>query len=111
MGAVPPPFSVDVQREPTRAVVCPHGELDLATVPELEAEIAALRDEGCDDLVLDLRGLMFLDSTGLRLLLTNRQQAEQDGWRFSIVDGEQPVLRVLEVSGVSPLFTRARPKP
>ena len=110
MAAVPPPFSVDVRRESTRAVVRPHGELDLATAPELEARLTDLRGEGFDDLVLDLRGLSFLDSTGLRLLLDNRQRAEQGGWRFSIVDGDQPVSRVLEVSGVSPLFARAQPE-
>jgi len=108
LGAVPQPFNVDVQHESTRAVVRPHGELDLATVPELASRIAVLREAGCDDLVLDLRGLSFLDSTGLRLLLENRQDAEQDGWRFSIVDGERPISRVLEVSGVSPLFARAQ---
>ena len=45
----------------------PHGELDLATVGTLQAALDGI--EGAGRLVLDLRGLSFLDSTGLRLLV------------------------------------------
>lgn len=111
MDAVPPPFTVDVRPERARVLVCPHGELDIATVDELAGHLTALREVGWSDVVLDLRGLSFLDSTGLRLLLTNQQESERDGWSFSIVDGEQFIARVLELSGLSPLLARAQPRP
>ena len=49
--------------------VAPVGELDIATVDKLRAEVDRLRESGFTKLVLDLRGVRFLDSTGLRLVL------------------------------------------
>ena len=49
--------------------VAPVGELDIATVYKLESEVARLLESGFARIVLDLRGLSFIDSTGLCLVL------------------------------------------
>ena len=49
--------------------VAPFGELDIATVDKLQAEVSQLLETGFAKIVLDLRGVRFLDSTGLRLVL------------------------------------------
>jgi anti-anti-sigma factor len=46
------------------------GELDLAGAPDLEAELQAVEASDARTIMLDLAGLQFIDSTGLRLLLT-----------------------------------------
>jgi anti-sigma B factor antagonist len=97
-------FWVDVQPERERVRVIPHGELDLVTVQQLETQIDELRSGGFPRIVLDLRQLTFMDSTGLRLLLELDAQSRADGFGFAIVDGEGPVRRLLELTGVEDRF-------
>jgi len=74
------------------------GELDLATAPAVEDEIRELRARGFDRVVIDLRSLAFMDSTGVSLLL-REAQAAPDG-AFAIVPGDGEPCRLLEVTGV-----------
>ena len=63
-----PFFKVEIEETPSTVTVKPIGELDLAGVPTVMAEIdRVLVDQ--DQIVVDLRGLTFLDSTGLRMML------------------------------------------
>ncbi|HKG38087.1 MAG TPA: STAS domain-containing protein [Conexibacter sp.] len=98
-------MAVEPQREYVR--VTPYGELDLVTVEELGTEIDQLRSDGIAAIVLDLRQLSFMDSTGLRLLLSLDAAARSDGFDFSIVDGEGPVRRLLELTRLDGRFARA----
>jgi anti-sigma B factor antagonist len=95
-----PLFRVDVQPERECVHVIPHGELDLNTVPQLETQIEELRSRGFATIVLDLRQLTFMDSTGLRLLLHFDAESRSDGFRFAIVDCEGPVRRLLELTQI-----------
>jgi anti-sigma B factor antagonist len=102
-----PLFRVDVEPERERVRVIPHGELDLATVSELDARIDELRSRGFATIVLDLRQLTFMDSTGLRLLLRLDAEARADGFHFAILECEGPVRRLLELTCVDEQFTHA----
>ena len=78
--------------------MAPVGELDLATVDKLRAEIDRPHEVGFDHLVLDLRQVRFMDSTGLRLVLEVDADARADGWSFSILRGSPTVQRLFEVT-------------
>jgi anti-sigma B factor antagonist len=93
-------FHIDVEREPGGARVRPIGELDLATVPSLEQELSRLRESGLRSVVLDLRGLTFMDSTGLSLTLRWSLEASRDGFDFSLVRGEGAIRRLFELTGM-----------
>jgi len=95
-----PLFRVDVQPERERVRVIPHGELDLTTVGQLQTQIQDLRARGFATIVLDLRQLAFMDSTGLRLMLTLHAESRSNGFRFAIIDCEGPVRRLLELTRV-----------
>jgi anti-sigma B factor antagonist len=101
----PPPFSCEVIPERDHVRIAPSGELDLATVPELRAAVEELRASGFDHLVLDLRGMSFLDSTGLRLLLELAAEARADAHRLELIPGPPQVQRLFELSGTTPLVT------
>ncbi|WCB92169.1 Anti-sigma F factor antagonist [Baekduia alba] len=77
------------------------GELDLATAPELEETLMAPLRDGRHT-VLDLRGLDFMDSTGVRVIVAAHLAAQESGGRLAIVrtDPAGPVGRVLEISGL-----------
>ena len=92
------PFRCQVSREHDGAHLLPAGELDLATVPILQAEIAALRDAGARRLILDLSKLGFMDSTGLRCILDTDAEARQDGFSIALIAGPPSVQRVFELT-------------
>jgi len=94
------PFRCEVEANRIAAHVRPVGELDLATVPLVEEQLAELWSVGFTCLVVDLRDVRFLDSTGLHLLLSWQATSEADGLVFGFIPGPPAVQRVLEVSGV-----------
>jgi len=93
--------------EPDRSAVRvrPVGELDLATVPAVDAELAGLWAVGFTQVVLDLRDVRFLDSTGLRLLLSWHVRSAADGFVFGVIPGPPAVQRLLELAGVADRLT------
>lgn len=98
------PFSVSVVPDRREVAVVPIGELDLASAAALEEEVRELRRSGFDEIVIDLRHLRFLDSTGLRLLLSLRNQAKRDGHRLRLVRGPRQVQRVFDLTATRGLF-------
>lgn len=75
------------------------GELDMATSPELDW---ALRNvsAGTSLVVLDLRGLNFMDSTGLHVIVTANEHLRRDGRQLIVVRGPAAIQRLFAVSGV-----------
>jgi anti-sigma B factor antagonist len=82
-------------------VVClrPEGELDVATLEQLQARLDAL-GRGHKTVRLDLSGLTFLASAGLGILLDACVHAREDGRRLTFYHGRPEVERVLRLSGV-----------
>ena len=98
-------FSVSVQPDSDEVAVLPAGELDLASVDKVEHRVRELRSAGCRHVVLDLRHVAFLDSTGLRLLMRLRNDAARDGHDLTLVPGKREVARVFELTGTRDFFT------
>jgi anti-anti-sigma factor len=80
-----------------------HGELDIATAPELVEMLARLRRHN-HPVVLDLAQVTFIDSTGLTTLLDAQFQAESNGWSFSVRRPSPVVKRLFELAGVARLL-------
>lgn len=80
------------------------GELDLAVTAEGGQEVVALaaRDERI--VVVDLRGVSFMDSSGLRFLVSMRQDVEKRGGRFLLGGLSGPVRRLFDIAGLSRWF-------
>jgi anti-sigma B factor antagonist len=95
------PFRIDVEPSRDSVRVAPIGELDIATVDKLRDEVERLRESGFDKLVLDLRGVRFLDSTGLRLVLELDAAADQASQELQLIRGSAVVQRIFEVTQVS----------
>ena len=81
------------------------GELDLASGPALEEELQRLSDSGAELLIVDLRELEFMDSTGLSILVKAHQRAIEAGREFGLVRGPQQVQRLLDLTGVAERLT------
>ena len=74
------------------------GELDLSTVGKVQEELRRVEASGPPVLVLDLSKLTFLDSTGLRCLVTADERGREAGRRVVIVRGPDPVQRVFAIT-------------
>jgi anti-anti-sigma factor len=96
----PEPFAVVVEQADDRIVVAVRGELDLATAPALEEALLPPLRAGASA-TLDLRGLQFMDSTGVRVIVAAHLAAEEHGGALKICAVPAgPVARVLEISGL-----------
>ena len=69
LDGAPPEFRCEVQPARRCAYVQPVGELDMITVPQVDAMVSQLHGDGFDDLVVDLRGVTFMDCSGVHLVL------------------------------------------
>ena len=76
-----------------------HGELDIATAPELTRLLDRLRARG-HAVVLDLAEVTFIDSTGLSALMDAHFESRRDGWAFSVRSPSAAVRRVVELAGM-----------
>ena len=81
-------------------VVALYGELDLATAPDVQRELDRAEASDAREIVLDLSGLRFIDSTGLRLVLTAHARSRSDGDRLRLLRGSEPVHRVFDLCGL-----------
>ena len=93
------PFKVEVERREHYAIVRPAGELDLAAVEAFEQTLSALEHE-FGELVIDLRAIEFLDSTGLRALVAADARSRSNGSKLRIINGGEPVRKVLSLTGM-----------
>jgi anti-sigma B factor antagonist len=91
---------VDSRTEKDRIVISLDGELDMASAPLLEAALQSAEADATSVLVLDLRELRFMDSTGLRIILWARERLRSRGQELALTTGSNQVQRLLSVSGV-----------
>jgi anti-anti-sigma factor len=97
-----PEFNIDVRDADALLVLALTGELDLLTVPLVEAAIA-VHGTSRTAIVLDLRGLTFMDSSAIRLLVTLQQDG--NGSAMAFVAPSDDAGKVLDLCGVRPHMT------
>lgn len=96
---MPTDLRLDSRRIGDAAVVAAHGEIDIASCALAESALAAARPRN-GALVFDLRGVEFIDTSGLRLVFEERKRAERLGYRFAVVRGPRRVRRLFEIVGL-----------
>jgi anti-anti-sigma factor len=98
-----PAFSVDVEGSAGATTISPSGDLDLATATQFWEQVAVLIAPG-EHIVIDCRGLTFLDSSGINLLLRARNVCAEHGATLELRSVPPEPRRALEVVGVAELF-------
>jgi anti-anti-sigma factor len=92
-------LGVHTDESPDAVRVSLEGELDLSNVLRVEDELRKV-EKRKPALVLDLRALRFLDSTGLRLIVSAHQRAKTQGRKLKIIQGGEPIRRLFRLSGL-----------
>lgn len=100
-----PLISLTIEHQGPGATVIVGGDLEFGTAATLRTALIDLAQRGCSPLVVDLSQLDFIDSTGLSLLVQAKQRIESQGHQFVLRSPTDRVQRVLEISGLSELFT------
>lgn len=100
-------FTVDQRADDGAVVLAVSGELDLAASPTLEERLDEVFDGDVAHLIIDLRALEFIDSTGLSVLVKAHQRAGDAGCRFGLVNGGSQVRRLLSLTGIAERLTVA----
>jgi len=100
-----PDLTLETERSAARAVVSVHGELDAYSAPQLDDEVSQLLADGVTDLVLDLSSTKFLDSSGLRAILTVHSQLAERSGRLVLRAPSEPVRRLFDITGLTEEFT------
>ena len=91
-------FGVTSHRAGGRLIVVPTGELDIATAGEVRAEAAGR--EGDEGLVIDLREVQFLDTSGIQVMVEAWRTARDEGYELRIVRAAPQVHRVFQIAGL-----------
>jgi anti-sigma B factor antagonist len=92
------PFDVTIEQHGAAVHVVMTGELDISTAQRLEDDLLRVEADRPDPIVLDLQQLTFMDSTGLRLLITADSRARAEDRRLVIVQGNEMVQRVMRLT-------------
>ena len=98
------PLMLRISEDEGAHVVCLYGELDLSTADALDRELGRLETSNGRRIVLDLSGLAFVDSSGLRILLKAHNRAQDDGFTLSLLRGRPEVQRVFELTATDRLL-------
>lgn len=95
------PFQVEMRTSDSTCMLVIAGELDLLTVGELEEHLDRAWRTDAEQVILDLRALEFMDSTGLSAVVLANKRAQQEHRRFSIVvEGAAQVNTLFSRTGV-----------
>jgi anti-anti-sigma factor len=91
-------ITFSVEENAGRVVMALEGELDIAAVAEVEPELGRIEQGEPSLLVLDLRGVTFLDSSGIRMVLAADARAREQARKLVLIPGPEPVHRVFELA-------------
>jgi anti-sigma B factor antagonist len=92
------PLAVERSRSDGYQLLAVEGEIDIATAPRMIAALNEALAEIETPLVLDLSSVVFMDSTGLALLINARRRVVRRGQGFAIICPVGPIARVFEIA-------------
>lgn len=103
-------FRVEAHSDGGARVLTISGELDLAAASSLEEELDRALTSGARVIVVDLKSLDFIDSTGLSVLVRAHQRAQESGLELGLVNPGAQVERLLSLTGLAERLTLDEPE-
>jgi anti-sigma B factor antagonist len=94
----PVQFEMTVSERPDAIWLRLEGELDILTTPKLATELNMIVRRLTQNVVVDLRDAVFIDSAGLQILLGTQRRLNQAARRLTVVCDEGPIRRVIEMT-------------
>jgi anti-sigma B factor antagonist len=107
MSLALPLLAVSALPDRDRVHILVAGELDLATAGGLRDQIAELLDVGWRDVLVDLREVAFMDTSGVHVLLDADERARAEGVRLAVIVEPGPVRELLRLTATDQILTLA----
>ena len=98
------PFDMSVERRGATAILRLAGELDILGADQVNSCIDELSGNSPDEVVIDLSGVSFMDSSGLRSLIQARALAPKADWSVKLVRGPEQVQRIFDLTRMDAFF-------
>jgi anti-sigma B factor antagonist len=97
-------LEIDDSRSPLM-ILAVKGEIDVYTAPRLREQLVELVSQGHRQIVVDLEGVDFLDSTGLGVLVGGLKRLRSNGGDMALVCTQPRILKVFEITGLTTVFS------
>ncbi|MDQ6937643.1 MAG: STAS domain-containing protein [Actinomycetota bacterium] len=88
-----------------RRVLGVQGEVDVYSAPSLRDRLKSLIDSSQPDLIVDLSGIAFIDSTGLGVLVGGQNRAQESGGVLRVVCPQERILKLFRITGLDEVFS------
>ena len=98
-------LGLEVEEHNGHTVLAVKGEVDVYTAPRLRERLVELVTEGKRNIVVDLEGVDFLDSTGLGVLVGGLKRLRSNDGEMSLVSTQSRILKVFEITGLTKVFS------
>lgn len=98
-------FDLRVETEGGKTLVTIEGDFDLQVAEQVAEELRSVESAEPEMLVLDLKGLTFLDSSGMGVIAAAQTRSSAAGRRFAIVSPRPGVVRAFKISGLADVVT------
>jgi anti-sigma B factor antagonist len=97
-------LGLDVRKVDSYSLVDVKGEIDVYTAPKLREKLIELVSEGSYDVVVNLEGVDFLDSTGLGVLVGALKRVKAHDGSLSLVCTQDKILKIFKITGLTKVF-------
>jgi anti-anti-sigma factor len=103
-------MQVTIQSENNATIAAVEGRMDAVTAPELESQLSTIIDEGQTSVILDLSGLEYISSAGLRVILTTAKKLKTAQGKLVLCNLQETVKQIFEISGFCSILNIADDK-
>jgi len=97
-------LDIDVTKDGQSCVFVVRGEIDVYTSPVLKSRLHDAVEDGCVDIVVDLDGVAFIDSSGLGALVSGLRRVKERSGSLRIVCSRDNILKVFRITGLDKVF-------
>ena len=104
-------LDIKVDKDGATCVVTLEGEIDVYTAPRLKDALVEAIEAGCVDVIVDLEGVAFIDSSGLGVLVGALRRAKEHSGAVRLVCTTESILKIFRITGldkVFPIFSNVR---
>ena len=98
-------LSLSTRDVDSATIVTVAGEIDVYTAPRLRDQITDLVGDGVYDLIIDMEGVEFLDSTGLGVLVGGLKKVRAHNGSMQLICTQERLLKIFRITGLAKVFT------
>lgn len=98
-------LGIDVREVGSHAIVDVKGEIDVYTAPKLREKLIELVSEGSYNVIVNLEGVDFLDSTGLGVLVGALKRVKAHDGSLSLICSQDKILKIFKITGLTKVFS------